>query len=103
MIIAIHNHKGGIGKTTICAHAALRASDLGIRTLAVTLDRQGDLLRWFDEEPDLSGDIPVQQELLTGLYSPEVMPPPGIIAPYPLTLIDTPPQAGMVDEVDPDL
>ena len=47
MIIAIHNHKGGIGKTTITAHLAFRLDQLGIKCLVITLDRQGDVIRYF--------------------------------------------------------
>lgn len=101
MIIAVHNHKGGIGKTTISAHLAWRANDLGIRCLALTLDRQGDLLRWFVPEPSLKK--PCQNGLITGLCSNDKMPPPDALKGYPLVIVDTPPMAGMPDKIDPDL
>lgn len=104
MIISVHNHKGGLGKTTTSAHLAFRANEHGISTLAVTLDRQGDLLRWFsDGNPDLVARKPVQYGQITGLYSPEKMPPRDITRAFQLTIIDTPPQAYIVDIVNPDL
>ena len=45
--IAFYNNKGGIGKTTFSVHVALYAAKHHIRTLAVGLDRQGDLCRWL--------------------------------------------------------
>lgn len=104
MIISVHNHKGGLGKTTISAHLAFRANEYRISTLAVTLDRQGDYLRWFsDGNPDLVARTPVQYGQITGLYSPEKMPPSDIMRRFQLTIIDTPPEAKIVNIVTPDL
>jgi len=102
-IIAVHNHKGGIGKTTICGHLAWRASDLGLRSLLITLDRQGDALRWISKDKKIEMKKPVQNGLLTGLYSPDVMPPDDILEGYPLVIVDTPPEAGVPEAIDPDL
>ena len=45
--IAVYNHKGGIGKTTIAVHLAYYAEELKIRTFATCIDPQGDLWRWL--------------------------------------------------------
>lgn len=46
--VAFYNNKGGVGKTTLAVHVALRAAlHHGLRTVAMGLDRQGDLLRWL--------------------------------------------------------
>lgn len=103
MIIAVHNHKGGIGKTTITGHLAFRADQLGIKTLVTTLDYQGDVLRWFSEEPKLDPNKPIRLRNITALYAPEQMPPPAALHGFPLVLVDTPPEKGMADAIDPDL
>lgn len=103
MIVAIHNHKGGIGKTTLTAHLGHRCNVLGARCLAVTLDRQGDLPRWFSLDKALDPRKPVKLGCVTALYSPEEMPPRDILDAFPLVLVDTPPQAGVPELVDPDL
>jgi len=45
--IAVYNHKGGIGKTTIAVHLAYLARDLNISTIATCIDPQADLWRWI--------------------------------------------------------
>lgn len=102
-IIAVHNHKGGIGKTTICAHVAWRASDLGIKCLVITLDRQGDVLRYISVDKKVEKKKPVRNGLITGLFSPDEMPPDDILEDYPLVIVDTPPEAGVPEAIDPDL
>lgn len=102
MIIVVHNHKGGIGKTTLTAHMAFRANVLGIKCLVVTLDRQGDLLRWF---PGAEKDPKKVFKLgnITVVYSPDQMPPQDILDAYPLVLVDTPPKEGVPAMVNPGL
>jgi len=103
VIIAIHNHKGGIGKTTLAAHLAYRCNVLGARCLVITLDRQGDLLRWFNRERVLDPKKLVKMGHITALYSPEAMPPRDVLDEFRLVIVDTPPQAGIPEAVDPDL
>ena len=74
--VAVFNNKGGIGKTTISANLALFAAAHRIKTLAVGLDRQGDLCRWL-----AGGDCVLEDglafrhsEYLHVLYSPMELP-----------------------------
>lgn len=103
MIIGVHNHKGGIGKTTITAHVGLRADQRGIPSLLVTLDRQGDLMRWFSDERQLDPSRPIKRGNITALYSPMEQPPASATSGFPLVVIDTPPEAGIPAIVTPDL
>lgn len=103
MIIAVHNLKGGIGKTTISGHLAFRADELGVKTLVTTLDYQGDLLRWFSKERKLDPNRPIRMGNITALYSPAQMPPPSAMRGFPLVVVDTPPDRGMADAITPGL
>ncbi len=42
-IIAVSNRKGGVGKTTTCFSLGACLAEMGLRTLVVDLDSQGDL------------------------------------------------------------
>ena len=69
MIIAIHNHKGGVGTTTLAAHLCALARDLGLRVAGASADPKNELPRWLDaaqipcielhpgEWPDGAGDL----------------------------------------------
>jgi cellulose biosynthesis protein BcsQ len=46
-IVAVANFKGGVGKTSTCAHLAMSAALDGYRVLAVDLDAQGSLTSIF--------------------------------------------------------
>lgn len=101
--IAFYNNKGGIGKTTFSVHVALYAAKHHIRTLAVGLDRQGDLCRWL-----AGGDCEVQDGLsfrhsdyLHVVYSP--MELPARIANYDLVIADCPPAIEIVDSLTADM
>jgi len=101
--IAFYNNKGGIGKTTFSVHTTLFASLRRIKSLAVGLDRQGDLCRWLAR-----GDAQVQDglafrrgEFLDVIYSP--MELPAKLKGYELVVADCPPAVEIVDKVSADL
>jgi hypothetical protein len=50
MIIAFHNHKGGIGTTTLAAHLCVLAKELGIPVAGVSADFKKELPRFLEPE-----------------------------------------------------
>ena len=62
MIIAIHNHKGGIGTTTLAAHLCVLAKELGIRVAGCAADFKQDLPRFLGPENVPCIDIDPQRE-----------------------------------------
>jgi len=51
-VVAIANHKGGVGKTTTTLHLAAAMTEAGAAVLAVDLDPQGCLTFAFGHDPD---------------------------------------------------
>lgn len=47
-ILSVANQKGGVGKSTFCAHLAYRALEQGLRVLLVDMDKQGSLSLTFN-------------------------------------------------------
>ena len=101
--VAVFNNKGGIGKTTISANLALFAAAHRIKTLAVGLDRQGDLCRWL-----AGGDCVLEDglafrhsEYLHVLYSPMELPERRWDV--DLVIADCPPAREVVEAVLADL
>jgi chromosome partitioning protein len=45
-ILAVLNQKGGVGKTTLATHIAMRLSELNYRVLLIDADQQGSSLDW---------------------------------------------------------
>jgi len=101
--IAIYNNKGGIGKTTFAVHLALYAAERRIRTMAIGLDRQGDLVRWLSRGEQLlqNGMVFERGKYLQVAYSPMEVPP-GLQG-FDLVIADCPPAIEVVDEVDANL
>lgn len=63
-VIAVLNHKGGVGKTTTCFNLACAYADQGLKVLAIDLDPQSHLAVSMGlKEPGLSGvdDIFLEQ------------------------------------------
>jgi chromosome partitioning protein len=71
-IIAVANHKGGVGKTTITANlAAYFERRLGKRVLAIDLDYQGSLTQTLLRSAGLEPDSGLATDVISG----EVTPP----------------------------
>ena len=80
-ILALVNHKGGVGKTTSAANIAVALSRLKQRTLLVDLDPQANLthsLRGYAEEAINSGRAPTTYEILVH----KAKPLPTTLQPY---------------------
>lgn len=102
--VSIFNNKGGVGKTTLAVHLALYASQQqNLRTVAIGLDRQGDLLRWLSGGNLAVGDGSVFQhsDLLTAIYSPNQQPNLRFNA--DLCILDAPPSLALAATIFPDL
>jgi cellulose biosynthesis protein BcsQ len=101
--VAIYNNKGGVGKTTIAVHLALCAESAGLKTLAIGLDRQGDLMRWLGGG-DLNisdGKVHDHSKKLSVLYSPDVFPK-GLKG-LDLVVVDCPPAIEIATRATADL
>lgn len=72
-ILALVNHKGGVGKTTSAASIAVALSRLKQRVLLVDLDPQANLthsLRSYAEEAINSGRVPTTYQILVNKAKP---------------------------------
>jgi chromosome partitioning protein len=63
MMIVLANTKGGVGKSTLAAHLALWAHDLGIQTALIDTDKQRSSSQWIGEaEPGITVRIATTPE-----------------------------------------
>ena len=101
--VVVYNNKGGVGKTTIAVHLAHEAEARGVKTMAVGMDRQGDLLRWLSggDQNIREGELHQRSSLLSVLYSPDVFP--GGIQKNELVIVDCPPAIEVANKVRADL
>jgi len=102
--VSIFNNKGGVGKTTLAVHLALYATQhQSLRTVAIGLDRQGDMLRWLSggNTSVSDGSVYEHSKLLTVVYSPNQQPNLPIKA--DLCILDAPPSLALAATLRPDL
>jgi hypothetical protein len=100
--VAVYSPKGGVGKTTLAWHLTTRAKSQGIATVAVSLDRQGELIRLLTRVDRQLTATPFTEthENLTIMFSPDAVPtlPDAALAVY-----DCPPGPELVAQAKPDL
>jgi chromosome partitioning protein len=90
VLVTVAALKGGVGKTTVAAGLASAAAARDGRALLVDVDPQGSAMLWAemageDERPGLAADT-------VGLPSVDLKRRlPGLIAGYPVVVLDTPP------------
>lgn len=101
--VAVFNNKGGVGKTTLAAHIVYRAEARGVRTLALAMDRQGDLPKWLSggDAGHRDGSVFKFGKHVTVVYSPDA-PPRGLTG-VDLVVVDTPASIDIAATVTPDL
>lgn len=91
--VAIFSRKGGSGRTTLATHLVRLAGARDISTIAVSLDRMGDLSRWLSEGQ--------QDTHVTAIHSPSKAP--RLAADASLVVYDCPPTDKITAEIKPDL
>jgi cellulose biosynthesis protein BcsQ len=102
--VAFYNNKGGVGKTTFAVHCALRAAlHHRLRTVAVGMDRQGDILRWLSGGEAMVGDGAVHRHSpnLAVVYSPNQQP--NFKLNVDLLVLDASPSLALAGTVQADL
>lgn len=101
--VAIYNNKGGVGKTTIAVHLALYAQAERLKTMAVGMDRQGDMMRWLSggDQNLREGTLLEPSKYLKVLYSPDTFPRG--IQQNDLVVVDCPPAIEIATKATADL
>lgn len=84
-VLAVVNHKGGVGKTTTAVNLAGALADDGHRVLVVDLDPQGSATRWLAPEGAVSelgdrpyrvleGSLPVAEAVVRTEHGVDLLP-----------------------------
>ncbi|MDQ2763838.1 MAG: AAA family ATPase [Pseudomonadota bacterium] len=90
-VLAVLNQKGGVGKTTLATHIAMRLSELKQRVLLIDADQQGSSLDWKAAR----GDAPAFT--VVGLPKDSIHREIGELAKdYDWVVIDGPPRVSTV-------
>lgn len=102
-VVAFFVNKGGVGKTTCATATTYRADALGLKTLVLSMDRQGDAMKWLSrgDQTLRDGSVFNHSSNVTVLYTPEVFP--RLRAGGDLVVVDAPPEVWVPDRVRPDL
>jgi cellulose biosynthesis protein BcsQ len=102
-IIAIANHKGGCGKTTLASHLLWGAAQRKIPTLGITLDEQGNLIKRLLHDVAIQADGRYKAgEFVQLLYSPNSMPEVSTMAgSVALVVVDLPPSFNRCRDIVP--
>jgi cellulose biosynthesis protein BcsQ len=101
--ISFYANKGGVGKTTLATHLVYLAEERRIRTLAVAMDRQGDLPKWLSkgDQGHMDGSVFDFGKHVTVLYSPDAFPKN--LRGAELVIVDCPPTVQVPSLVTPDI
>lgn len=96
-IIAIANHKGGVGKTTTSVNLAAGLALAGHRTLLVDVDAQAHATFWFIDDPDdieydlqdvISNAVPIEKTIRpTRIAGLDLLPATLALAPLETELV----------------
>jgi hypothetical protein len=101
-IVAIANHKGGCGKTTLASHLAWWAEENKIRTFGMTLDPQGNLIQRVINDPRLQPERTYRfGNFVELMYSPNAVP--SVLPRADLIIVDFPPGFDICGLVQPHL
>jgi chromosome partitioning protein len=82
-VIVVAGSKGGVGKSTICAHLASEWTSRGVRVLVVDADPQQSLMEWSE-----AAETPVCDVVSMGDNIRKTLP--SVAESYDLVLVDTP-------------
>lgn len=102
VIVAVANHKGGCGKTTLASHLIWWGADQRVRVFGVSVDPQGNLVQRVINDPRLQRERTYRySDTVELMYSPNAMPPS--LPAVDLVVVDFPPGFDICGIVQPHL